>query len=204
MDYVQRVLARQRRLLSLLLLGREQGTDREEAPGQAVYSSTQAQAAPEQVLAENMAAPVRAREEDMLWRAETASGTAALIPARALSTARFATSGAGSTETVQRAEEVRAENDIRWQTYAGFGAAQNGGKMAEAVCSAVWAVCRGKRAQETAGRALGPFSAAGGAWRRRFRRRPSPWRFSGDAGAMTAAFPCIERRNVHAPGAHAL
>lgn len=47
MDYVQSVLARQRRLLSLLLLGREQGMGREEAPRQAAYSSAQAPAAPD-------------------------------------------------------------------------------------------------------------------------------------------------------------
>lgn len=188
MDYVQRVLARQRRLLSLLLLGREQGTGREEAPRQAVYSSTQAQAAPEQVLAENMAAPVRAREEDMLWRAETASGTAALIPARALSTARFATSGAGSTETVQRAEEVRAENDIRWQTYAGFGAAQNGGKMAEDGVQRGLGSMPENGAQETAGRALGPFSAAGGAWQEALSAQAVSLAFQRDARRYDGGF----------------
>lgn len=156
MDYVQRVLARQRRLLSLLLLGREQGTDREEAPGQAgVQQHASAGGAGAGACLENMAAPVRAREEDMLWRAETASGTAALIPARALSTARFATSGAGSTETVQRAEEVRAENDIRWQTYAGFGAAQNGGKMAEAGVQRGLGSMPGKRGPRDCGARFG-------------------------------------------------
>lgn len=188
MDYVQRVLARQRRLLSLLLLGREQGTGREEAPRQAAYSSAQAQAAPEQVLAENMAAPVRAREEDMLWRAETASGTAALIPARALSTARFATSGAGSTETVQRAEEVRAENDIRWQTYAGFGAAQNGGKMAEDGVQRGLGSMPENGAQETAGRALGPFSAAGGAWQEALSAQAVSLAFQRDARRYDGGF----------------
>ena len=44
MDYVQNVLARQRQLLSLLLLGREQERKQEtEQPRQAAYSSTQVQ-----------------------------------------------------------------------------------------------------------------------------------------------------------------
>ena len=47
MDYVQNVLARQRQLLSLLLLGREQETRQEmEWLRQAAYGSTQVQAAP--------------------------------------------------------------------------------------------------------------------------------------------------------------
>lgn len=47
MDYVQNVLARQRQLLSLLLLGREQETRQEtEWLRQAAYSSPEAEAAP--------------------------------------------------------------------------------------------------------------------------------------------------------------
>ena len=72
MDYVQNVLARQRQLLSLLLLGREQETRQEmEWLRQAAYSSPEAEAVPalsavRRMLRENAHQPEE-REDGSVW-----------------------------------------------------------------------------------------------------------------------------------------
>lgn len=72
MDYVQNVLVRQRQLLSLLLLGREQERKQEtERPQQAAYSSPEAEAAPvlsaRQLLLSEDAHQPEEREDGSVW-----------------------------------------------------------------------------------------------------------------------------------------
>lgn len=189
MDYVQSVLARQQRLLSLLLLGGGQEMGREkEQRRQAAYAGPGEQGLAEQVLAGNMAGPVKGREEGVLWREETAGGAAELSPVRALSAARFDPSGAGGAWTAQQAADVRTANDPRRQMYAGFGAVQNGGKMAED------GVRRGpggmveSTARTTAGRALAPLSTAGGTWQEEVSPQAVSLAFQRDARRYDGGF----------------
>lgn len=175
MDYVQNVLARQRQLLSLLLLGREQETRQEmEWLRQAAYSSPEAASALSAVrrmLRENAHQPEE-REDGSVW-----SG---------ISAARFQEnlerSMAARRQAVTQAERQYGRMPESGTAYmTGSGISGNGGARFAGPWSAA-AVGVGRREAQAVP------AAAGGAWQEALSARDVSLAFERDARRYDGGF----------------
>lgn len=178
MDYVQNVLARQRQLLSLLLLDREQETRQEmEWLRQAAYGSTQVQAAP--ALS---AVPLMLREDA---HQPEAAADGSVWPA--VSAARFQEnlerSMAASRQAVMQARGRQygqvPESGMPHMT--GGGISGNGGARFAGPWSAAAADVGRREAQAVP-------AAAGGAWQEAISARDVSLAFERDARRYDGGF----------------
>lgn len=177
MDYVQNVLARQRQLLSLLLLGREQETRQEmEWLRQAAYGSTQVQAAP--ALS---AVPLMLREDAHQLEA-VADGSVW----SGISAARFQEnlerSMAARRQAVTQAERQYGRMPESGTAYmTGSGISGNGGARFAGPWSAAAADVGRREAQAVP-------AAAGGAWQEAISARDVSLAFERDARRYDGGF----------------
>lgn len=178
MDYVQNVLARQRQLLSLLLLGREQERKQEtERPQQAAYSSTQAQTAPA------LSAVRRMLRENAHQPEETADGSVWSVISAARVQERRARSMAARRQAVTQARGRQygqvPESGMPHMT--GGGISGDGGVRAAGAWSAA-AVGVGRREAQAVP------AAAGGGWQEALSARDVSLAFERDARRYDGGF----------------
>lgn len=175
MDYVQSVLARQRRLLSLLLLGREQETKQEsEWLRQASYTGAEEQAASvlQRLRKENVKQPEETAEESF-W-----SGVSA---------ARFRESRARSTALSRQAATLAPQRQYRRMPESGMAyisgkTSGDGGVQLGGAWSAAAAADSTRRGAQTA-----PF-AAGDLWQEQLSARAVSLAFERDARRYDGGF----------------
>lgn len=178
MDYVQSVLARQRRLLSLLLLGREQEAEQEtEPPRQAAYSSTEAEAAPA------LPAVRRMLREDAPQPEETAEGSVW----SGISAARFQESLEHSMVAMRQTETQAPQRQYgrmpeRGMPYMTGGVSRDGGVRAAGTWSAAAAAGGSRRDAQAVP------AAAGSAWQEALSARAVSLAFERDARRYDGGF----------------
>ena len=177
MDYVQNVLARQRQLLSLLLLGREQETRQEtEWLRQAAYSSPEAEAA------SALSAVRRMLRENAHQPEETADGSVW----SGISAARFQEnlerSMAARRQAVTQAERQYGRMPESGTAYmTGSGISGNGGARFAGPWSAAAADVGRREAQAAS-------AAAGGGWQEAISARDVSLAFERDARRYDGGF----------------
>lgn len=178
MDYVQNVLARQRQLLSLLLLGREQERKQEtERPQQAAYSSPEAEAAPvlsaRQLLLSEDAHQLEAAAEGSVWSGISAARFQERLE-RSMATRRQAVTQAPGRQYGQVPESGMPH-------MTGGGISGDGGVRAAGTWSAA-AVGVGRREAQAVP------AAAGGAWQEALSARDVSLAFERDARRYDGGF----------------
>ena len=176
MDYVQNVLARQRQLLSLLLLGREQETRQEmEWLRQAAYSSPEAASALSAVrrmLRENAHQPEE-REDGSVWSGISAARFQENLE-RSMAASRQAVTQARGRQYGQVPESGTAY-------MTGSGISGNGGARFAGPWSAAAADVGRREAQAVP-------AAAGGAWQEAISARDVSLAFERDARRYDGGF----------------
>lgn len=178
MDYVQNVLARQRQLLSLLLLGREQETRQEmEWLRQAAYSSPEAEAVPalsavRRMLRENAHQPEE-REDGSVW-----SGISA---ARFQENLERSMAASRQAVTQARGRQYGQVPESGMPHMTGGGISGDGGVRAAGAWSAA-AVGVGRREAQAVP------AAAGGAWQEALSARDVSLAFERDARRYDGGF----------------
>lgn len=178
MDYVQSVLARQRQLLSLLLLGREQEMEQEtELPRQAAYGSTQVEAAPA------LPAVRRMLREDAHQPEETAEGSVwSGISAARVQESLEHSMAARRQAVTQAPQRQYGRMRERGMPYMTGGVFENGGVRAAGTWSAAAAAGVGRRDAQAVP------TAAGGAWQEALSARAVSLAFERDARRYDGGF----------------
>lgn len=178
MDYVQNVLVRQRQLLSLLLLGREQERKQEtERPQQAAYSSTQAQTAPVLSARQLLLSEDAHQLEETVGGDAWSGGSAARVQER--QTRSMEDRRQVETQTLQRQYGRMLESGISHMT--GGEIPGDSGVRAAGAWSAA-AVGVGRREAQAAS------AAAGGAWQEALSARDVSLAFERDARRYDGGF----------------
>lgn len=178
MDYVQNVLARQRQLLSLLLLGREQETGQEmEWLRQAAYSSPEAEAVPalsavRRMLRENAHQPEE-REDGSVW-----SGISA---ARFQENLERSMAASRQAVTQARGRQYGQVPESGMPHMTGGGISGDGGVRAAGAWSAATVGVGRREAQAVP-------AAAGGAWQEALSARDVSLAFERDARRYDGGF----------------
>lgn len=178
MDYVQSVLARQRQLLSLLLLGREQERKQEtERPQQTAYSSPEAEAAPALSAVRRMLSEDAHQLEETVGGNAWPGGSAARVQER--QTRSMAASRQAVTQARGRQYGQVPESGMPHMT--GGGISGDGGVRAAGAWSAA-AVGVGRREAQAVP------AAAGGAWQEALSARDVSLAFERDARRYDGGF----------------
>ena len=178
MDYVQNVLARQRQLLSLLLLGREQETRQEmEWLRQAAYGSTQVQAAP--ALS---AVPLMLREDaHQLEAVADGSVWSGISAARFQENLERSMAASRQAVTQARGRQYGQVPESGMPHMTGGGISGNGGARAAGAWSAAPVGVGRREAQAVP-------AAAGGAWQEALSARDVSLAFERDARRYDGGF----------------
>lgn len=178
MDYVQNVLVRQRQLLSLLLLGREQETEQEtELPRQAAYGSPEAEAVPA------LSAVRRMLREDAHQPEETADGSvwSGISAARVQENLERSMAARRQAVTQARGRQYGQVPESGMAYMTGGGVSGDGGVRAAGAWSAAEADVGRREAQAVP-------AASGGTWQEALSARDVSLAFERDARRYDGGF----------------